>query len=141
MDYGQDNSCQWLFFNGSVSKRDTGDMGLFPKSGRSPGGENGNPFQYSCLKNPKNREALASYTPWSCKEQDTAEQLSTDTVAVSTTSRAVVWSEVSQKEKNKYSILTYIYGIWKNGTDEPIFREGIEMQMQRMYLWIQWGIE
>ena len=28
--------------------------------------------------------------------------------------------EVSQKEKSKYPILTHIYGIQKNGTDEPI---------------------
>ena len=32
----------------------TGDirvMGLIPESGRSPGGGNGNPLQYSCLEN------------------------------------------------------------------------------------------
>ena len=29
-------------------------------------------------------------------------------------------SEVSQQEKNKYCTLTHIYGIYKNGTDEPI---------------------
>ena len=32
----------------------------------------------------------------------------------------VIQSEVSQKEKNKYCILTHICGIQKNGTDEPI---------------------
>ena len=31
---------------------DTGDMGLIPGSGRSPGGEHGNPLQYSCLEKP-----------------------------------------------------------------------------------------
>ena len=31
---------------------DTRDPGLMPGSGRSPGGENGNPFQYSCLEKP-----------------------------------------------------------------------------------------
>ena len=36
---------------------DTGDMGSIPGLGRSPGGGNGNPFQYSCLKNPMGREA------------------------------------------------------------------------------------
>ena len=30
----------------------------------------------------------------------------------------VIQTEVSQKEKNKYSILTHIYGISKNFTDE-----------------------
>ena len=36
---------------------DTGDAGLIPGSGRSPAGGNGNPLQYSCLKNPKDRGA------------------------------------------------------------------------------------
>ena len=37
--------------------RNTGDAGSIPGSGRSPGEGNGNPFQYSCLGNPKDREA------------------------------------------------------------------------------------
>ena len=32
------------------------DIGSFPGSGRSPGGGNGNPLQYSCLENPMDRE-------------------------------------------------------------------------------------
>ena len=32
----------------------TGDMGSIPGSGRSPGGGNGNPLQYSCWDNPMN---------------------------------------------------------------------------------------
>ena len=36
---------------------DTGDVGLIPESGRSPGGGNGNPFQYSGLKNVMDRRA------------------------------------------------------------------------------------
>ena len=34
---------------------DSGDMGLFPGSGRSLGGGNGNPLQYSGLENPMDR--------------------------------------------------------------------------------------
>ena len=33
----------------------SGDMGLIPGSGRSPGGGNGNPLQYPCLGNPTDR--------------------------------------------------------------------------------------
>ena len=33
-----------------------GDMGSILGQGRSPGGGNGNPLQYSCLGNPKDRE-------------------------------------------------------------------------------------
>ena len=38
----------------------TGDVGLIPGSGRSPGGGNGNPLQYSCLENPTDRGGLQS---------------------------------------------------------------------------------
>ena len=47
----------------------------------------------------------------------------------------VIKSEARQKEKNKYSMLRHIYGIQKNDANETIFREGMEMQMQRMDLW------
>ena len=33
----------------------SGDAGLIPGSGRSPGGGNGSPFQYSCWDNPMGR--------------------------------------------------------------------------------------
>ena len=37
---------------------DTADTGLIPGWGRSPGGGNGKPLQYSCLGNPMDRGAL-----------------------------------------------------------------------------------
>ena len=37
---------------------------------------------------------------------------------------SVIQCEVSQKEKNKYHILTHMYGIWKYGTDEPVAGQG-----------------
>ena len=33
-----------------------GDLASFPGSGRTPGEENGNPLQYSCLGNPTNKD-------------------------------------------------------------------------------------
>ena len=36
---------------------DAGDMGLIPGSGKFPREGNGNPLQYSCLENPKDRGA------------------------------------------------------------------------------------
>ena len=36
---------------------DIRDVGLILGSGRSPGGENGNPLQYLCLENPMDRGA------------------------------------------------------------------------------------
>ena len=40
-----------------ANERDEGDPSLIPGWGRSPGGGNGNPLQYSCLENPKERGA------------------------------------------------------------------------------------
>ena len=40
---------------------------------------------------------------------------------------SVIQSEVSQKKKNKYGMLTHMYGIQKkNGTDEHSCRAGIK---------------
>ena len=41
--------------NPPTNAEDTGDTGWMPWSGRSPGVGNGNPLQYSCLGNPRNR--------------------------------------------------------------------------------------
>ena len=40
-----------------ANAREAGDMGLIPGSGRSTGGGHDNQLQYSCLKNPMDREA------------------------------------------------------------------------------------
>ena len=43
---------------------------------------------------------------------------------------AFIQSEVSQKEKNKYCMLTHkIWNLKKKGSDEPRGRTGIKMQM------------
>ena len=50
--------CSFLCFDfpggsdGKASAYNAGDPGSIPGSGRSPGVENGNPLQYSCLENP-----------------------------------------------------------------------------------------
>ena len=44
---------RWLRAQESAARSgDAGDVGSIPESGRSPEGGNGNPLQYSCLKNP-----------------------------------------------------------------------------------------
>ena len=45
---GKESDCQC---------RKPGDVGSIPGLGRSPGGENGNLLQYSCLKNSMDRGA------------------------------------------------------------------------------------
>ena len=52
--------------NQPANAGDTGDEGLIPGSGRSPGGGNTNSLQYSCLKNPTDR-GVVSHSPWNAK--------------------------------------------------------------------------
>ena len=49
------------------------DVGLIPELERSPGEENGNPLQDSCLENPHGQRSLVGYSPWGHKELDTTE--------------------------------------------------------------------
>ena len=48
---------------------DAGDIGLIPGSGRSPGGGNGNPLQYSCLENSMDRGAWQATVNGATKNQ------------------------------------------------------------------------
>ena len=61
----------FTFPGGSDSKESScnaGDLGSVPGLRRSPGGENGNPLQYSCLENPLDVGAWAGYSSWGPKE-------------------------------------------------------------------------
>ena len=42
---------------------DAGDLGSIPGLGRSPGGGNDYPLQYSCQENPMDKRSLAGYSP------------------------------------------------------------------------------
>ena len=50
----------------------------------------------------------------------------------------IIQSEVSQKDKDQYSILTHIYGIKKNGNDNLICKTEKEIQMYRTEFWTLW---
>ena len=47
---------RWL--SGKESSCNEGNVGSVPRSGRSPGGGNDNPLQYSCLENPMDKELV-----------------------------------------------------------------------------------
>ena len=58
--------------NPPAEAEDTRDVVSIPGSGRSPGVENGNPLQYSCLEH--SMDSGASWdSPWGCYESDTTE--------------------------------------------------------------------
>ena len=41
----------------------------------------------------------------------------------------IIQSKVSQKDKDQYSILMHIYGIYKDGNDDPVCETAKETQM------------
>ena len=47
----------------------------------------------------------------------------------------IIQSEISQKEKDKYHILTHIYKIQKNGTEEFIYKAAMEKQRIDLQTW------
>ena len=53
----------------------------------------------------------------------------------------IIQSEVSQKEKHQYSILMQIYGIYKDGNDNPVCKTAKETQMYRTVFWTLWERE
>ena len=64
------------FLSGSAAKNlpanagDAGDVGLIPRSGRSPGGGHDNTFQYSCLKKSHGQRSPVGYSLLGQKHSD-----------------------------------------------------------------------
>ena len=57
-------------FPGGSAGKESPSVALIPGLGRSPGGELGNPLQYSCLEYPHGQRSLAGYSPWGFKDSD-----------------------------------------------------------------------
>ena len=116
--------------NSSASARDIKAVSSIPGSGRSPGGRHGNPLQYSCLKNPMDREAWRATVHRVAKSQTRLNQVST-CASVSKANSAfkkaeivsyvTVWmalecitvSEISRTEKDKHYIFSCVCGVRK----------------------------
>ena len=72
-----------------------GDQSSVLESGRSPGGEHGNPLQYSCLENSTDRRAWWLHL-WGCEESDKTEQLTYySTNGLDKTSSTILSTKVS----------------------------------------------
>ena len=63
--------------NSPTNAGDIRDSGVIPGSGKSPGGGQGNPLQYSCLENPMDREAWKAIVHRVTKSQTRLKRLST----------------------------------------------------------------
>ena len=53
----------------------------------------------------------------------------------------IIQSEVSQKETPIQYTSTYIYGIWKDGNNNPVYETAKETQMYRIVFWTLWERE
>ena len=53
----------------------------------------------------------------------------------------IIRSEASQKEKDKYHILMHIYGIYKDGNNNPVYETAKETLMYRRVFWTLWERE
>ena len=63
--------------DGKESACNVGEPGPISGSGRSPGKGHGNPPQYSCLENPKDKGAQQATVHWVSKSQIGLKQFST----------------------------------------------------------------
>ena len=133
-----------------------GDPGSIPGVGRSPGEENGNPFQYSCLRNPMDRGAWW-YSPGDRPEADTTERLNNNNFSDHRTSLPggrsglfpLFWSHGSQRASVPWDLVTrhpWVYRVCC-GAETRLFQEvpgALQLQetlggarlQTRVYLWV-----
>ena len=94
------------WFKDKESTCNAGDPDLIPGLGRSPGGENGNPLQHSCLENPHGQRNLVGYSAWGCKESNRTKWLSTAHPRVQFSSRQWDFCDQSSFFTRKLGYLT-----------------------------------
>ena len=75
-----------------ANARDTSDVGSIPGLGRSPGRRNGNPLQYSCLENARDRAAWRATVHMVAKSRT---QLSTHTHTSVSGNKLVYFQQVN----------------------------------------------
>ena len=86
----------WLSGKESTcNARDSGNVGLIPGSGRSPGGGPGNPLEYPCLENPMDSRAQCTVVYRVAKSQTRLKKLSMHTSTTKTKS-------IKDKKENQW---------------------------------------
>ena len=70
----------WVSVKNPPTNAEDADAGSIPGSERSPGEENGNPLQYSCLEKSMDREAWPATVHGVTKESDTTLRLSNNNI-------------------------------------------------------------
>ena len=73
------------------------DAGSIPGLGRSPGEEDGNPPQYSCLENSTGQRSLLGYSPWGRKKLDMTEVTKDTCKALQSWLTETNWKNLKEK--------------------------------------------
>ena len=111
---------KWGFPGGSeikASASNAGDPGSISRSGRSPGEENGNPLQDSCLENPMDREAWQATVHGVTQSQTQLKRLSIHMPILRfSTQEEAFWTSDLQKCKIMFAALSHY--ICSNVTEE-----------------------
>ena len=95
----------WGYSGGSDSDGsacNVGDPGSFPGSVRSPGEENGNPFQYSCLENSMDRGVWQAAVHRGYKKLDMTEQLTHSPAVSQQCAKLLIWIPSSQNPLKEF---------------------------------------
>ena len=80
-----------------------GDLGLIPRSRRSPGKGNGNPLHYSCLGNPMDRGA------WQAMVHGVAKGFWKELVTKQQSQLVWKWKEIQEWKQNPFVLSCYKY--------------------------------
>ena len=101
---------QWVK-NSPANAGDVGDAGSIPDLGRSPGEGNGNPLQYSCLRNPMDRGAWWAIVHGITKESDTTKHSRSyySTCSLNTYIRDFTSNFYPRNDQNKSQSLNIIF--------------------------------
>ena len=111
--------------NPPANAGDIRDVGSIPGLGRFPGGGNGNPFQYSCLKIPMNRGAWWATVHLVAKSQTWLKWLSTHADSVLKSSDVTLLTKV-------HMVKAIFFPVVKSGRESRV----IEEAKKSWFFWI-----
>ena len=111
------------------------DVGLIPRSGRSPGGGYGNPLHFSCQENPMDRGNWWAIVHGDA-ESDTTEQLRINTHAVATSYNWLWAIEKRLVWLRKYILNLSLYSReWPGCRVEGTAVDSSSLEHQRVRIW------
>ena len=127
-----------VFRGGSVNKEfacNTGDLGSVPGLGRSPGGGNGNPLQYSFLENGTDRGAWWATVHRGHQESDTTEHTFTFTLTWSFPGKVVKNTPANTRNLKDIGLIPGLGRFPEGGCGNPLQYSCLENAMDRGAWW------